>query len=173
MHYFKPHKVRRFVTDITPDLVRDMGCKVVAIDADNTTSHDRTTEPLPGTEEWIASMKAAGIPVILLSNAKVGRAQVLADRYGIPVVGMSMKPLRQGYLRAAFKTRTSPRNILVLGDQLFTDVLGGNRTGCRTIWVLPYEADRLNKGYFAVKRAAEKVFRAFWKLTGSWEQLQK
>lgn len=173
MHYFKPHKVRRFVTDITPELVRDMGCTVVAIDADNTTSHDRTTEPLPGTEAWIASMKAAGFPVILLSNAKVGRAQVLADRYDIPVVGMSMKPLRQGYLRAAFKTRTSPRNILVLGDQLFTDVLGGNRTGCRTIWVLPYEKDRQNQGYFAVKRAAEKVFRAFWKLTGSWEKLQK
>ena len=60
----------------------------------------------------------------------------------------------------------------MLGDQLFTDVLGGNRTGCRTIWVLPYEKDRLNKGYFAVKRAAEKGFRTFWKLTGSWKTLQ-
>lgn len=173
MRWFRPDGICRSVTDIGPEDVRAMGCTVVAIDADNTTSYDRTTEPLPGTEDWIAAMKAAGIPVLLLSNAKPRRAQVLADRYDIPVVGLSMKPLRQGYLRAARKTRTSPKHILVLGDQLFTDVMGANRTGCRVIWVLPYEKDRQNKGFFAVKRAAEGVIKTIWKHTGTWEELSR
>lgn len=162
MKFLRPDKVCRYLTDITPELVRAMHCNAVAIDADNTSSFDLTTEPLPGTEDWVRGMKAAGVPVVLLSNAKTERAKVLADRYDIPVIGMAMKPLRQGYLRAAWKTRTAPGRLLVAGDQLFTDILGANRSGCRTIWVQPYEADRRG-GSFLLKRKLERAFSSRWK----------
>ena len=162
MKLFQPDGTSRFLTDITPETAAAMHCKAIAIDADNTSSHDLTTEPLPGTEDWVRRMKAAGLSVVLLSNAKTERAKVLADRYDIPVVGLAAKPLPHGYLRAARKTRVRRKELLVLGDQLFTDILGGNLAGCRTIWVEPYEADRRD-GYFLLKRKLERVIASRWK----------
>ncbi len=161
MKFLKPDATVRYLTDITPKTVAALGCKAVLIDADNTSSYDLTTEPLPGTEDWVQSMKAAGIPVMLLSNAKTSRAKVLADRYDIPVVGMAAKPAVHGYWRAALKLRTSPRKILMLGDQLFTDMLGANLAGCKSIWVLPYAEDRRD-GYFYLKRKLEQKVSARW-----------
>lgn len=173
MRIFKPQKVRTLVTDVTPELVRSMGCTAVAIDADNTICHDRTTTPFPGTVEWVVDMKLAGIPVILVSNGKEARAHLVADQYDIPVEGLAMKPLPNGYRNAAKKLGVPCSEVVMLGDQLFTDVLGGNLAGCKTIWVLPYEKDRQNKFYFAVKRAAEAVFKRFWQLTGSYKEMQQ
>lgn len=163
MRIFRPDRTVRYLTDLTPALVRELGCKVVLIDADNTSSYDLTTDPLPGTEDWILGMQEAKIPVLLLSNAKADRARKLADHYGIPVVGMAMKPLRQGYLRAALKLRTPPRRLLMAGDQLFTDILGAHRCGCRTVWVLPYEKDKRD-GAFLLKRRLEQKLSARWNI---------
>lgn len=161
MSVLKPDDRCRYLTDVTPERVRALHCKAVLIDADNTSSYDLTSEPLPGTEDWIAAMKEAGIPVLLLSNAKAERAKVLADRYGIPVVGLAMKPAVHGYWRAAAVLRESPTRLLMLGDQLFTDVLGANLAGCRSIWVEPFEADKRD-GFFLVKRRLEQKLSKYW-----------
>lgn len=161
MKLLKPEAICRYLTDITPATVRALGCKAVLIDADNTSSYDLTTDPLPGTEDWVRAMNAAHIPVLLLSNAKTERAKVLADRYGIPVVGMAAKPSPHGYWRAAWVLRTSPRHLLMLGDQLFTDVLGANLAGCKSIWVQPYARDQ-RKWYFFFKRKLEQLVSVRW-----------
>ena len=161
MKFLKPDDRCRYLTDVTPDRVRALGCKAVLIDADNTSSYDLTTEPLPGTEDWVASMKEAGIPVLLLSNAKAARAKVLADHYGIPVIGTAAKPLLHGFWRAARMFHTSPNELLMLGDQLFTDILGANLAGCRSVWVEPYEADK-REGFFLFKRKLERLVSRRW-----------
>lgn len=161
MKLLKPDATCRFLTDITPATVKAIGCKAVLIDADNTSSYDLTTDPLPGTEDWVRSMKAADIPVLLLSNAKTERAKVLADRYDIPVIGLAAKPSPHGYVRAALKLRKSPKKLLMLGDQLFTDILGANLAGCRSIWVKPFEADK-RTGFFLVKRKLEQLVSDRW-----------
>ena len=161
MKLLKPDAKCRLLTEVTPATVRALGCKAVLIDADNTSSHDLTTDPLPGTEDWVRSMKAAGLKVLLLSNAKTKRAKVLADRYAIPVVGMAAKPAPFGYFRAAFRLRTRPGKTVMLGDQLFTDILGANLAGCKSIWVEPYEADR-REGFFLVKRRLEQRVSERW-----------
>lgn len=161
MNILRPDYRCRYLTDISPETVRDLGCKAVLIDADNTSSYDLTTDPLPGTEDWVASMREAGIPVLLLSNAKVERAKVLADRYGIPVVGLAAKPLVHGYFCAASRLHTSRRELLMLGDQLFTDILGANLAGCKSVWVEPYEADKRD-GFFLVKRKLESLVSRNW-----------
>ena len=83
MKLLKPDAKCRYLTDVTPATVKALGCKAVLIDADNTSSYDLTTDPLPGTEDWVRSMKEAGLKVLLLSNAKAERAKVLADHYGM------------------------------------------------------------------------------------------
>lgn len=161
MKLLKPDAKCRFLTDVTPATVIALGCKAVLIDADNTSSHDLTTDPLPGTEDWVRSMKEAGLKVLLLSNAKTERAKVLADRYAIPVVGMAAKPFPLGYFRAALRLRTRPQKTVMLGDQLFTDILGANLAGCKSIWVEPYEEDKRDR-LFLIKRRLEQLVSRRW-----------
>lgn len=142
---------------ITPEKLKSMGVKVIALDADNTSSFDRTTEPIPGAVEWVDGMKKAGFKLVLLSNGKKTRAKILADQYGIPVLGLCCKPLPFGYWRAVLKFGKKPDKFVMIGDQLFTDIWGANMWGYQSIWCKPVGKDRKQKIGFAVKRFLEKV----------------
>ena len=153
---FKTDLKRRTLRDVTAEDILSLGASAVAIDADNTSSYDGTTEPLPYSCDWIREMEGAGIPVILLSNAKNVRARALADKYGIPVVGLALKPLPFGYIRAAAKLKLPCKKICLIGDQLFTDILGANLSGCRSIYVYPYKPEERNVDSYRRRRANEK-----------------
>lgn len=158
---FKADIKKQTVWDIRVDELLEMGVRAIAVDADNTTSYDGTTEPLPFSHDWIKELKAAGIPVVLLSNAATERAQVLAEQYDIPVIGMALKPLPVGYLRAALKLRLPPSKICMVGDQLFTDILGANAVGYKSIYVYPYQPETRNVVSYKIKRIAEKAIFAY------------
>ncbi len=158
---FRTGKRRRSITEIKPHEFVSRGIKVVALDADNTSSYDRTTDPLPGANEWIQSLKSEGLKVVLLSNAKTERARILADKYGIPVVGLACKPLPFGYLRCILRFFTRPSRICMVGDQLFTDILGANFMGFQSIYVYPHEKEKQNVVSFRIRRAAEKIIFAY------------
>ena len=142
---------------ITPEKLNEMGVKVIALDADNTSSFDRTTEPIPGAVEWVQNMKNAGFKVVLLSNGKKERAKILADQYGIPVLGLCCKPLPFGYWRAVLKFIKKPSEFVMIGDQLFTDIWGANMWGYKAILCKPVGKDRAQKVGFAIKRFIEKI----------------
>ena len=154
---FKTDVRKQNVWDITVSELVDMGVKAVTVDADNTTSYDGTIEPLPFSYDWISEVQNAGIRVLLLSNAKEERASQLANQYGIPVIGMALKPLPFGYLRAALKLRLAPSKICMVGDQLFTDILGANLSGFKSIYVYPYKPEERNVLSYRLRRLAEKL----------------
>lgn len=158
---FKTDIRKQTLWDISVAELLDMGVEAVTVDADNTTSYDGTTEPLPFSHDWINEVKAAGIRVVLLSNASTERASVLAKQYDIPVVGMGLKPLPIGYLRAALKLRLPPSKICMVGDQLFTDILGANAVGFKSIYVYPYQPETRNIVSFRIRRMAEKAIFAY------------
>lgn len=159
---FKTDLKRDGLLSVTVEDLKSLGVKAVALDADNTSSFDRTTTPIPGAKEWVKNVEKAGIKVLLLSNGKTERAKILADQYGIPVVGLSCKPLPFGYIRAVIKTRTKPSNYCMVGDQLFTDIMGANLVGFKSIYCKPAGKDAKQKVGFAIKRFCEKV--VFWML---------
>ena len=90
-----------------------------------------------------------------------GAAKKMYETYGIPVIGMAAKPGPFGDFRAVLTLRTSPKKMLMLGDQLFTDILGANLAGCKSIWVEPYEEDK-REGFFLLKRKLERLVSARW-----------
>lgn len=157
---FKSDLKVQSVRDIKPETLRSLGVKTIAVDADNTTSHDRTTTPLPGAEEWIKELKKEGFKIVLLSNAATARAKVLADQYDITPLGLALKPLPFGYIRVALRTRTMPQKICMIGDQLFTDIMGANICGFKSIYVFPYAKETRNAASFAARRFLERqIFR--------------
>jgi len=154
---FRPDLCRDSLLEVTPADLAALGVKAVAVDADNTSSFDGTTRPLPGATEWIRKTMDAGYPVILVSNAAVERAETLAAQHGIPVVPLARKPFPDGCRKAAEKLGISTDELVMIGDQLQTDILGANWAGCRSIFVKPYEREHRLYLYFFVKRTLDRI----------------
>lgn len=146
----------RSVRNITPELLHTMGIKGLLLDIDNTlTTHDNPV-PAEGVEEWIAHMKAEGIQMRLVSNNHPPRVEPFAKRLGIPCICDSRKPLSSGFKRAAADMGLDRRELCVVGDQIYTDILGANLFGAKSIYVPPMELEKTK--FFKFKREMEKPF---------------
>lgn len=130
------YRVRR-VTDLKPAFLREMGVRALLLDVDNTLSTHGGQTPLKGLQEWIEKMQAEKIGLLILSNARKRRVEPFAGRLGLEFQSLSLKPLPFGYLRALRRLGLKRRQAAIVGDQLFTDALGGNLAGVTTILVEP------------------------------------
>ncbi|NLL63048.1 MAG: YqeG family HAD IIIA-type phosphatase [Ruminococcaceae bacterium] len=157
---FKQDKRVKSLMDVKVSDLIELGIKAITLDADNTSSYDGTTTPLPGASEWIQNVKENGIKVILLSNASMKRIKLLADQYDVLAIGIALKPLPFGYLRAVIKLRLNPSEICMIGDQLFTDIMGANLIGMKTIYCNPVALEKRKLVSFKIKRYLEdKIFK--------------
>ena len=109
---------------------------------------------------WVQHAKEQGFKVCLVSNAKRQRTQVFADLLDIPAVGQALKPLNRAFRRGMKLLNLSPTEVAVIGDQLFTDVFGGNRLGLYTILINPLSTTEL--GATKIMRQLER--KAFAKM---------
>ncbi|MEE1352234.1 MAG: YqeG family HAD IIIA-type phosphatase [Acutalibacteraceae bacterium] len=157
MKYLRPDLHRHLLTDVTPEDIRGLGATCILLDADNTSSYDGTTKPLPGSREWVQSMKDEGFTVLLLSNAKEERAGILAREYDIPVVARALKPTPFGFFRAQKHLRCRRRDMVMIGDQLFTDIKGARRAGVHCIYVDRYAKENRMWYWYPFVRTAEAI----------------
>lgn len=131
------------VQDIDPEALRARGIEALLLDLDNTLvmwrSHDLRAE----VSAWVARAREAGLRLCIVSNtSSVRRVEPVARQLGIPFAVRAAKPSRRAFRRAADLLDVSPEKAAVVGDQVFTDVLGGNRAGMLTILVNPINRDR-------------------------------
>lgn len=144
------------VCDITPNMLEHMGIKGLLLDIDNTlTTHDNPV-PATGILTWIAMMKSADIQMYLVSNNHVPRVKPFAESLDIPYVCESKKPLSKGFLQATQAMQISKENLCVVGDQIYTDILGANLFHVKSIYVKPMELEKTI--FFKCKRFMEKPF---------------
>lgn len=145
------------VTDITPEMLHELKIEAVLLDVDNTLALHGSQIPFPGTIEWSQKMRKAGFKIIIMSNNFSKRVRPFAAKYGLPFLSMSMKPLPRAYLRAAHRLGVSRGKAVVVGDQIFTDILGANLARMKSILLLP--AAEENSITFRVRRRLEKPIR--------------
>src|SRR5699024_11027637 len=127
LRYLTPDCVFDSIYEITPEFLIKKGIKGALIDIDGTVSSHRVKNPSSKLCQYIKSLTDAGIKVIFLSNNKRERVGIFSDQVGIKWVSRATKPLSRGFKKGA-KILDLPMNeIAVIGDQIFTDVLGGNR----------------------------------------------
>jgi HAD superfamily phosphatase (TIGR01668 family) len=113
------------------------GVRVLLMDLDNTLL-PRDTNVIPdGLRGWAAGLPARGFRVCLVSNNFHERVRVVAAQLGFDIVDHAVKPLPFAFLRALARAHASRRESVVVGDQLFTDILGGRLLGMRTVLVSP------------------------------------
>ncbi len=105
--------------------------------------------------------KKSGIKLIILSNNTQTRVKPFADSLGLDFVSDALKPKKDGYDKAVKKLGLDKKNIAAVGDQLLTDIAGGNRCGVMTVLVQPFDT---NENFFiSLKRKIEKIILFFWK----------
>ena len=126
------------VTEITPEFLQREAMEGLIIDLDNTLGPWQS-ETLPSeSKSWLDRIRGAGCRVVLVSNAGQARGRRVAKNLDIHVVAPAGKPFGRGYAAAAKLLSLPKEKIAAVGDQVYTDVFGGNRFGVRTILVEPY-----------------------------------
>ena len=142
------------------DELASQGVLGFILDVDNTIVPWRSGAVPPPLRGWFADVDARGIRCCLLSNAAGPRIQRLGADLGVAAVAGASKPSVRGFLAALTVLGTPAGATVVIGDQVFTDVWGGNRAGLRTILVRPLS----NRDFLGTRlvRQVERLVRRSW-----------
>ncbi len=153
---FKPDIKLHRITDITVELLSNKNIKGLVLDVDNTLSTHHGMSLVEGLEGWISLMQEAGIKLIILSNSKEKRVKPFAEKIGLDYASLGCKPLPFGYMKVKKRLGFKRKEIAIVGDQMFTDVMGGNLFGIITIMTDLILAE--DKPSFKIRRKLEKKF---------------
>jgi len=125
------------IYDVDLDALRRRGIRGLIIDLDNTLATRDEDVPTDRLRRWLATARANGFRICIVSNNLERRVQGFARACGVPAVHAATKPRRRAFLRALDLIGVAPAEAAVIGDQLFTDVFGGKRLGMIAVLVVP------------------------------------
>lgn len=134
----KPDLIEERLENINLDALWAQGIRGLILDMDNTLCPWRSLEISPERKEWIARARQRFKLCILSNTVKFRRLRAVGKALDIPVLarwGLGRKPFKGGIQAALKLLGTKPHETALIGDQLFADVLGGNRQGLYTIWI--------------------------------------
>jgi len=135
--FFRPHLYSAAINGIDPHELRSRGIRGAIVDLDNTLVGFRTLAPLEEDARWVARAKEADVRVVVLTNNGTPWASEVAKDLGVPCIPRAGKPLPRGFRRALNVLELQAHEAVVIGDQLFTDVLGAKLAGLEVILVDP------------------------------------
>lgn len=158
----KPHIKLNRITDIDLDLLNRQAIKALILDVDNTLSTHHGEVLVDGLTEWLKSMQESGIKLLVLSNSKEKRVAPFAKKIGLDYFSLGLKPLPFGYWKSAKRMQTRLKNTAIVGDQLFTDSLGGHIAGVKTIILNPIKPEEMWS--FRLRRFLEAKLYKLYKL---------
>lgn len=141
LSFLLPDLFVRSVHELEPEVLAQQGIRGVILDLDGTLAPYGAEQVDPAVRDWVQQLRNHGISACLVTNGRKVRVRELAAQLGLPCYSGAAKPLPFGLLWAGRAMGLKPREILVVGDQLFTDVLAGKVVGMRTARVEPL-ADR-------------------------------
>jgi hypothetical protein len=147
------------ITEIKPGLLLDLGLKGVIFDLDNTIIRRDSDNALPEVRELILELRGEGLRMGIVSNNSRRRVGAIAAEMEMPFVHRAVKPFPGPFKRALELMGTSPQETALVGDQIFTDIFGGNLAGLFTILVVPMEGKEF-WGTRLISRHLEKIVLA-------------
>lgn len=119
------------------DALAARGKDTLLIDLDQTLLPRDTNVVPPELLAWSADLAQRGFKVVLVSNNWHERVGRVASELGFQLVPKALKPLPFAFRRALNLVGSTPAQAVIIGDQLFTDVLGGKLSGIETLLVVP------------------------------------
>lgn len=133
-----PHHLVESIYWLIPQRLQEQGVRLVLADLDNTLTPYEESLPSPALRQWKEELTQNGITLFVVSNSrKSRRCPDFCEALGIPYVRHAGKPGTKGFLAALSQTGIPAREAIMVGDQIFTDILGANRAGITSILVRP------------------------------------
>lgn len=162
MKLLVPDIYQKSIYDIDYDKLLKSGVKCLLFDLDNTCSGYLVKSPSGKLKKLFLKLEKLGFRIILFSNSRASKL-VAYSNLGVILHPSSRKPFKKSFLKILNKYNYSSDEVIIIGDQLFTDILGGNRVGIKTCLVDPLTSDDyvFTKLFF---RTWERfVFKRFYK----------
>ena len=132
------HWAGRSIFDIEPAALARRGIRLLLADLDNTLAPYGEPEPTQAVRDWAAALGEQGITLFVLSNNRhPERPRRFSQALGVPFLGHAGKPKPGGFRRAMEQMGCTPEQTAIVGDQIFTDILGGRNAGVFTLLVEP------------------------------------
>lgn len=148
-----PKAYLKNVKEITIEFLRNNNIKALILDVDNTLI-DFNKKMLDNVEKWCEELKLQGIKICILSNSdKKEKVEMVANKLKIPYIYFGMKPFKRGFKKALKILEEENKNTAVVGDQIFTDVIGANR--CKMFSILVEPIDKKDLLITKIKRPIE------------------
>ncbi|WP_237188993.1 YqeG family HAD IIIA-type phosphatase [Rothia nasimurium] len=163
IHLLFPHALAPDVFSIDYALLHKRGIKAIIFDIDNTLTyhgHDST----PEVDQLFRDIHLLGLKTFLLSNNSEERITDFTRNIDTQFIAMADKPRPANYLKALAQLGLKKNEVVFVGDQIFTDILGANRAGIPSILVdfirLPEET------YFGKRRDVEQIILRIYRCMG-------
>ena len=153
----KPDKFIGSVDDIDLDELKSRGISCFLLDFDNTLGPDHAHKPVEYSFKVVNKIREAGFSCCLVSNAKSGRSAGIAEELGMQCITYAHKPNPSGVNRALKLMDVTADKAVMVGDQVFTDVIAGKMAGVYTIMVERFSKKEI--WYVKLKRPLEKIVR--------------
>ncbi len=157
MKLFKADYICKTVYDINIEEIKNKGIKMVLLDIDNTIISWDSSEITCELRDWIEELKNQGIIVRILSNANKDRVEKISQELGVKGIGLALKPFWKNYKKSIKDERLNKNEVLMVGDQVFTDLLGAKIYGIKCVLVEPLSKKELRSTKFM--RKLEKYVR--------------
>lgn len=133
-----PNMYKKSIFDIDYEkLQKDKKISILLFDFDNTIIAHKNYQVDKKTKDLFKKLNKRFIVYVVSNSINSGKLSQICGELNVPFVGGSMKPLKRGFKKLNFKTKND--NIAIIGDQIFTDVLGGNKMNYFTILVDPID----------------------------------
>ena len=123
------------LTVLTAPMLAKRGIRLLMLDFDNTIVPYTTSVPTKAVEVWLRQMNQSGIQLCVVSNSHNSRVKVFCEKYGLDCITHAKKPFSKGIRQCLARYQISAGQSALVGDQIFTDVLGANCAGVNAILV--------------------------------------
>lgn len=137
---FMPNQYVQSVFEIDIQQLAETGVKGIITDLDNTLVGWDVAEPTEEIKRWFQSLQEADITVTIVSNNHEKRVASFARALNVDYIFKARKPMGKSFKKAVHQMGLKPEEVVVIGDQMLTDVFGGNRNHLYTIMVVPIKS---------------------------------
>ncbi len=141
MDNFIPDVYQKSIYHIDYDKLLDDGIKCILFDLDNTCAPYKDSEPNKRLIELFDTLKDMGFKLVIFSNAPKKRILPFKKALNVDCLARAGKPSKHSFLKVIKLFNYEFSDVAIVGDQLYKDILGGNKVGITTILVNPMSKD--------------------------------
>ncbi len=157
MHkFFIPDRMYKNIYKLTPEFLAKRGKNAIVFDIDNTVAPYEVITPTPKMKQFFDTLAKHGIKAAFVSNNKSDRADIFNEELGLFCISDAGKPSPNAILKCIEHFGLDKKEIVLVGDQIFTDCLAAHRAGIECWLVKPIKDKKT--WFFRLKRRFEKPF---------------